>query len=83
MNWTHYLVDLPCNWLTGNERIQLGVIGSDQDSTDMKTATKSAKAATDKPKAKSNMAPALGAYKGIIVETEDCWTDDLKKTIRK
>ena len=49
----------------------------------MKTATKSPKAAADKPKAKSNLAPALGAYKGILVEADDCWTDDLKKTIRK
>ncbi|MFD2571544.1 hypothetical protein ACFSUS_12945 [Spirosoma soli] len=47
----------------------------------MKTATKSTKSVSDKSKSKSNLKAALGKYKGIIVEKDDCWTEDLKKTI--
>ncbi|MCY7351470.1 MAG: hypothetical protein LH606_12525 [Cytophagaceae bacterium] len=47
----------------------------------MKTATKSTKTASDKPRPKSNLKAAFGKYKGLIVETDDCWNEDLKKTI--
>lgn len=49
--------------------------------TTMKTASKSIKSVSDKPKVKSNLKAAFGQYKGIIVEKDDCWTEDLKKTI--
>lgn len=47
----------------------------------MKTTTKAAKAMLDKPKPKSNLKAALGKYKGIIIEKDNCWDEDLKKTI--
>ncbi|WP_165840938.1 hypothetical protein [Larkinella punicea] len=47
----------------------------------MKTAAKSIKALPGKPKPKSNLKLAIGKYKGVIVEKDDCWDDDLKKTI--
>jgi hypothetical protein len=46
----------------------------------MKTATKPSKSSSDK-KPKSNLKAALGKYKTIIVEKDDCWDEDLKKTI--
>jgi hypothetical protein len=46
----------------------------------MKTATKSGKASSDK-KPKSNIKAALGKYKNVIVEKDDCWEEDLKKTV--
>ena len=47
----------------------------------MKTEIKLPKARVDKAKVKSNLKAALGKYKSIIVEKDDCWTEDLKQTI--
>ncbi|MFD2937251.1 hypothetical protein [Spirosoma flavum] len=46
----------------------------------MKTETKAQKTGVNKPKVKSNLKAAFGKYKSIIVEKDDCWTEDLKKT---
>ena len=47
----------------------------------MKNAAKPLRSTSDKPKPKSNLKAAFGKYKGIIVEKDDCWHEDLKKTI--
>ena len=51
----------------------------------MKTGTKSLEKPTpDSPKLtrpKSNLKAGLGNYKGVIIEKNGCWDDDLKKTI--
>ncbi len=49
----------------------------------MKTGIKDTKAVVDKPKVKSNLKAAFGKYKSVIVEKDDCWTEDLKQTISK
>lgn len=55
----------------------------------MKTATKPTKASSAKPnrtsglanQPKSNLKAAFGKYKGVIIEKDNCWDEDLKKTI--
>ena len=49
----------------------------------MKTLTKkiTAKSKATVVQSKSNLKAAFGKYKGVIVEKDDCWDDDLKKTI--
>ncbi len=50
----------------------------------MKTETNSEKdkPSFPKPKPESKLKAAYGKYRDSIVEKEDCWDTDLKKTIR-
>lgn len=48
----------------------------------IKTNTEKDKPSLLKPKLDSKLKAAYGKYRGLIIEKEDCWDADLKKTIR-
>jgi hypothetical protein len=52
-----------------------------KSATTKSTKVVSGKSGQNTTRPKSNLKAAVGKYKGIILESEDCWDEDLKKTI--